>query len=473
MIEFVQGNSLHIPFPDGYFQMVCTSPPYYALRDYGTGTWEGGDPNCAHSPARGVGKSTLEGGGKETQGHQKEGYGSVCPKCGAIKTDAQIGLEKSPEEYVNNLVLVFREVWRVLREDGVVFLNIGDSYSGSGGAHANSNNPGISNSFKRDGVPRYGNLGMAHHYSAPKGLKPKDLIGIPWRVAFALQADGWYLRSDIIWQKINPMPESVNDRPTKAHEYVFLLSKSAHYYYDADAIREPYAESLLPRAKRGVSETNKWAEGAPGSTAHSISQPRVNEKKLKDRKDTAFGGDGHSGYMSADGRLLINPLGRNKRTVWSIATQSFRGAHFAVMPEKLVEPCILAGSSEKGACPNCGAPWKRVMKKGYRAPAEEDVISDMIAKGVPRQKANLYGSPSRKPEHYINNPDETIGWIPTCSCGIETTVPCRVLDPFSGAGTVGVVSARYGRDFVGIDLNPEYIEIAKKRLNGTQRKFLP
>lgn len=254
--------------PDGIVQICVTSPPYYGLRDYGV--------------------------------------------------DGQIGLERTPGEYVQKLVDVFREVKRVLRDDGTLWLNLGDSYAGSGGAHKeNHANPGISKSFKRNGVPHFGEMGQPGNYLAPKGLKPKDLIGIPWRVAFALQADGWYLRQDIIWSKPNPMPESVRDRCTKSHEYIFLLSKSAWYYYDQEAISEPVASSTISR----------------------LSQTRI---------DQQLGSNRVPGKTNGPMRACGNGVTRNRRSVWTVATRPFKGAHFAVFPPKLIEPCILAGCPEGG-----------------------------------------------------------------------------------------------------------------------------
>ncbi|MBY6273924.1 MAG: hypothetical protein CW346_17265, partial [Bacillaceae bacterium] len=210
--------------------------------------------------------------------------------------DGQIGLESTVEEYVQTMVEVFREVRRVLRKDGTLWLNLGDSYNGSGGAGGDYAEGGL-----KEGQPKYPGRRL-------DGLKPKDLIGVPWRVAFALQADGWYLRSDIIWSKPNPMPESVTDRPTKAHEYVFLLAKSERYFYDADAIREPHTVDWIGR----------------------------NIKSAKGNKDRNDGGKACE---------TGNPAGRNKRSVWEISTKPFPEAHFATFPPELPEICILAGTS--------------------------------------------------------------------------------------------------------------------------------
>lgn len=350
--QLLQGDCLDVlpTLPAGSVQCCVTSPPYFGLRDYQTAQWEGGDPECDHSPGgqKRVGKTTLRGS-TTTQGHQQEPYKNHCPKCGATRIDQQIGTEETPVAYVANLVTVFREVWRVLADDGVLWLNLGDSYNGSGGAGGDYGKGGL-----KEGQPKYPGRRI-------DGLKPKDLIGIPWRAAFALQDDGWYLRSDVIWHKLNPMPESVTDRPTKAHEYMFLLTKQAKYYYDADAIRE--AQS---------------ANSHGGQLQKFVNGNGRKREQLQSVKTSTLGG------VASD----YSPFGRNKRSVWSIPSQPYSGAHFATMPPDLVAPCILAGS----------------------------------------------------------RPGDT------------------VLDPFSGSGTTGEVALRYSRRYVGIELNPDYIQLAHKRI---------
>jgi DNA modification methylase len=294
---------------------VVTSPPYWGLRDYGTATWEGGDEACAHLVREnGVDHATRSGldGGKATSGHQKEGFKVACPRCGARRIDSQLGLEPTPEAYVENMVAVFREVRRVLRADGTLWLNLGDSYSAD---HAQTRAAKYDDGMARNTGKHASIKGSKAGESrgTPSGLKPKDLVGIPWRVAFALQADGWYLRSDIIWSKPNPMPESVTDRPTKAHEYLFLLSKSPRYYFDADAVREAPAEY----ERKG---------GTATYTADGFTTNGVGSKSLHQ----------------------MNGSGRNLRSVWTIATEPYPGAHFATFPRKLVEPCVKAGSPEGG-----------------------------------------------------------------------------------------------------------------------------
>jgi DNA modification methylase len=306
MSEFriIEGDCLSAlaRLPEQSVQTCVTSPPYWGLRDYGS--------------------------------------------------EGQLGLEPTPEEYVANMVEVFREVRRVLRDDGTLWLNLGDSYGvGSLGRNDADRNIGGRGGNKKGS----GNPGRQGRVTLATGLKQKDLVGIPWMVAFALRADGWYLRSDIIWAKPNPMPESVTDRPTKAHEYLFLLSKSQRYFYDADAIREGWADERNGNA------------GARGNYAEGAGR--------------AGGGDRSLG-------LAPMVSGRNKRSVWTVTTQPFPGAHFATFPPKLIEPCILAGS------------------------AEADVV----------------------------------------------------LDPFAGSGTTGVVALRHDRDYTGIELNPEYAQMARERI---------
>ena len=359
---------------DESVQCVITSPPYWGLRDYGTAQWKGGDPKCKHVAATirtGLGLAVLgerfRGGGHK-QGEVTElQYRDVCAKCGAVRVDQQIGLEKTPEEYIAKMVKVFREVRRVLRADGTCWVNLGDSYaSGKGtcynpGGGANS----LGQGRKAEGAHPLdrGNKSTL----AAVGLKPKDLVGIPWMLAFALRSDGWHLRQDIIWAKPNPMPESVTDRCTKSHEYLFMLSKNAHYFYDAEAIKEP-----------GVMKP----------------QVRLTPRDFVNGKDAERRVDRRPNYRLREDVEVENAM-RNKRSVWTIATQPFKEAHFATYPEKLVEPCILAGSA----------------------------VGD------------------------------------------------TVLDPFVGSGTTGVVALRYSRNFIGIELNPEYAVMARQRIKNDAPLF--
>jgi DNA modification methylase len=360
MIRIIQGDCIEglRTLPDASVHCVVTSPPYWGLRDYGQ--------------------------------------------------DGQIGLEETPEVYVDRMVEVFREVRRVLRDDGTCWVNLGDSYANNG-ARDSSKVGGFTGDRIRRGVK--GTMDSRPR-EIPSGLKPKDLVGIPWRVAFALQADGWWLRQDIIWHKPNPMPESVTDRCTKAHEYVFLLTKSARYFYDAEAVAES--------AKVGARTFNGSPTYADG-----------------DRND-------------ADRKNETPITTRNKRSVWTVTTKPFSGAHFAVMPPDLVEPCLLAGTSEKGCCVECGAPWDRVV----------EVDRVLISKSK-RSSGNIDINDAEDGRH--QSTVHTIGWQATCTCEADTT-PCTVLDPFGGAGTTALVADRLGRNAILCELNPEYVKIAVDRL---------
>jgi len=296
--------------PEKIVQTCVTSPPYYGLRDYGV--------------------------------------------------DGQIGLEESPEEYVEKLVEVFREVKRVLKDDGTLWLNIGDSYY--------NYRPGKGQSLVKQSVSNTNQdlpSVCARRGNKLDGLKEKDLIGIPWMLAFALRADGWYLRQDIIWSKVSPMPESVKDRCTKAHEYIFLLSKNPRYYYDHESIKVEASKATLERNK------HKFTGAFKGQFKGSPTDKRYQEGIPIDEPE-----------FSSDGKA-------NKKSVWTVSTKPFKGAHFATFPPDLIEPCILAG------CP----------KHGF------------------------------------------------------------VLDPFSGSGTAGQVALDNDRKYIGIDLNPEYIELSKTRVD--------
>lgn len=793
MLELVNSNALHIPLKDKSVHCVVTSPPYYGLRDYGTAQWEGGNPECTHEVGRFLYPvSDKQRSNNGSAGHQAR---DICPKCGAQRIDKQLGMEQTPEQYVEHMVTVFREIWRVLRDDGVVFLNLGDSYFGSGGAHKLEHaNPGLSRSAFRGGVPHvkpYGTsdkapvssqehdclcenlcdvcrraylIGRFHngnshvpmlsvlpcetnrdckvsvhdhlptsdlenqpnrnenatqdfgssqdlvdeqppasqesmldlssqqhqvnchqsdkplvcllcgkplihdvqecvhksgdslvqsshnqsnalpadqqmHHSQCKGmaceyysengsypystieyhLKPKDLLGIPWRVAFALQADGWYLRCDVIWHKINPMPEPVLDRPTKSHEYLFLLTKSQKYFYDADAVREPSTElpsgnkkakdnhqsgrshflTSVPyqpkgngRNKRsvwtfptkpysGAVETDHlkrvqvgevsdgticiplpncpihaglaaqvakefcdepsddlmsriqniyarlflkpfsdyvptdqqralgFVEQSSGYSPLSYSPAAIDHNNESHRMALSL--DSTAPYIpfyekfcyiadkqellssfvqhlciygnsilkdDFDARLLVriphhivdksfsSPVPPECRCLY-YNNYTVKSDHFATFPPALVEPCIKAGTSEKGRCPVCGKAWERIIEKG------ESMWEERKANGAPMRKGmseegilethNLSGSKHAnwKAEH----PDTFVGWRPGCSHDAEP-VPCIVFDPFAGSGTTLLVARQLGRSSIGIDLSYTYLhEQARKRLS--------
>jgi DNA modification methylase len=325
-------------------QTCVTSPPYYGLRDYGTANWVGGDPKCSHYRENQISDSCNTGHASLVGGVGDGIYKKICKRCGAMREDLQLGLEETPEEYIANMVDVFRHVRDIMADDGTVWLNIGDSYYNYRPGKGQAMNKQTVSNTEQD-LPQT----CARRGNKLDGLKEKDLIGIPWMLAFALRADGWYLRQDIIWHKPNPMPESVKDRCTKAHEYIFLLSKSKNYYFDNDAIKEPIQDESALRLLRGVSDSHKNVNGAPGQTPHSMNKPRTNARK---EFDGSMGGGGtgfigHSGYKNAEGELMVNE-NRNKRSVWTVTTKPYSGAHFAVFPSDLIEPCILAGAPVGG-----------------------------------------------------------------------------------------------------------------------------
>jgi hypothetical protein len=263
------------------------------------------------------------------------------------------------------------------------------------------------------------------------------LVGIPWRVAFALQADGWWLRQDIIWHKPNPMPESVRDRCTKAHEYVFLLTKSDKYFYDADAVSEKAAHE--GRVQTGYRRPNKQAMSVV---------------------PMARGAEGFNHQFAQPDRVWCDGKTRNRRSVWKITTKPYRGAHFATMPPDLVEPCIKAGTSEHGCCLKCGAPHERVTKRTkLTRERPNDYTKRTGEAGTGNSCANSVAGVSV----------ETLGWAPTCKCDAGIT-PCVVLDPFAGSGTTLAVATELGRCGVGIELNPDYVRLADERIAKAKAK---
>ena len=363
---------------------VGTSPPYWGLRDYGI--------------------------------------------------DGQLGLEPTWQEHVAVMVEIFAEVRRIMKPTATLWLNYGDSYCSTdkwgGGGNVGKH------SVAPDGsVPSWQ---VRNRRALATGLKPKDLCGIPWRVAFALQADGWWLRQDIIWSKPNPMPESVTDRCTKAHEYMFLLTKSARYYFDATAIAETAATSSIERLGQPNLEQQAGSSRVPGKT---------------------------NGNMKAVGGET-----RNKRSVWEVATQPFSEAHFATFPPALIEPCIKAGCPEK-CCAKCGGPWVRKIETTLvRGPkGNRDVVIN--ARALAADDGDQ-GSNRAKDGHKKGwlNQSKTLGFSPSCNCNAGT-IPGLVLDPFGGAGTTGLVADRLGRNAILIELNPKYAELARRRLNDDAGMF--
>lgn len=458
MILLLNANALHIPLADESVNCAVTSPPYYGLRDYGTAAWEGGDTECNHEAAKIKTRFDYDLADKQASnnGSNVSQYKNTCPTCGAIRVDNQIGLEETPEEYVSKLVAVFREVRRVLSSDGVCWLNLGDSYAGSGG-------PGSQyDTLRKNGYGKH-----FSKYDNPNrkinGLKPKDLIGIPWLVAFALRADGWYLRSDIIWHKPNPMPESVTDRPTKSHEYIFLLSKSATYYYDYEAILEPVTGTTHARVSQNVIKQVGSFRANGGGKTNGPMKAVIRTPKQQPA------GSGIKNNDSFNNALVLPVTERNKRSVWTVATQPYSGAHFATFPPALIEPCIKAGTSEKGKCPKCGQLWVRVTEKTGE-------YTTQWGSNLNLEKQNSYPdsmrgtNQSRKPKMMVGI-HSTIGWRAQCDCG-EEPVPCIVFDPFAGSGTTMQVARKLHRYSVGCDLSLSYLrDCAVPRLQLSTDEF--
>jgi DNA modification methylase len=533
-VTILQGDCRDLlkALPDQSVQCVVTSPPYFGLRDYGTGTWTGGDPACNHVVGEirtGLGLAKLgeryAGGGRKANEPKPMTAKSLCPTCGARRVDSQIGLEPTPAEFVAEIVAVFREVRRVLRSDGTAWLNLGDSFASGGGTGAQGSR---GQRFDR----RHTQETLLDKRNWPEvSIKPKDLMGIPWRVAFALQDDGWYLRRDIIWSKPNPMPESCTDRPTTAHEYLFLLTKSGHkllwthrdgrgtrkapdpdyrwahrttgeeratapdgwpeigkaewrrinlwsgsdYFYDAEAVREPMAAASIARLSQDVESQagSLRANGGAKTNGPMKAVAKGNAKTFRGggayTQGRSFDNDGVFGRES-HGNAPNEGGSRNLRSVWTIATQPFSEAHFATFPPKLAETCILAGTSEMGACPACGAPWARTITKGepdeaHRSACGADGSGGYNGRSIKNHDAAGVQNASDVKRRILEGlRKKTYGWRPTCDCLAADPVPCVVLDCFGGAGTVGLVADRLHRDAILIELNPTYADMARRRI---------
>jgi DNA modification methylase len=341
--QLVEGNCKDVlkTFPSNTFQCCVTSPPYWQLRDY--------------------------------------------------FVDGQLGHEETPEQYVDNLVSIAKEIKRVLRKDSVFWLNIGDGYNKKPFKHPE--------------------------------IKQKDLIGIPWAVAFALRKDGWYLRQDVVWKKENPIPDGAKDRPTRSHEYIFQLTKSKKYFYDYYAVLE---ESSSERSKTTIGFGSRKQKGT---------------------------------YRQDQERIYVDYGTRNKRDVWSVPVASSGKGHFAVYSPKLIDPCVKSSVSKKGCCPKCRSPWKRILEKQKVLREKNKELKEMEEKDVFEGTNTLLSQ-----KEYIWEINEK-GWEPTCKCNIKDTTPCLVLDPFNGSGTSALVSFMNEADYVGIDINDEYLEVTRERFN--------
>lgn len=391
---------------------VVTSPPYWGLRDYGVEGQLGSEPS---------------------------------PDCGT-QGKAQCG-----ECFVCNMVAVFRGVWRILRDDGTLWLNLGDSYASGGAGNTDET---WSDKQRSNAGSEAGRL----KNRPPRNPLPSgNLVGVPWRVALALQTDGWILRQDIVWAKPSPMPESVTNRCTKAHEYVFLLTKGMDYYYDGEAIKAAASQprGLAVTAGKQVKQEQLGRDLKTSTLGTNYGPPTSNKRSVWSANESQM----LLGWLMANAPEVARQFltdAANKPDVWNVSSHGYPGAHFATYPPKLIEPMILAGTSERGACFRCGSPWGRVVEKeALTRPRPNDYVKRTGEAGTGNSCANTVAGVDVT----------TVGWAPTCACETTKTVPCVVLDPFVGAGTTAVVAVRNGRRCVGVDLSAKYLdELAAPRV---------
>ncbi len=534
---------------DESVQCVVTSPPYWGLRKY-EGNQEliwGGNKDCEHQwvsdPIPGEksgppGPNATVGARFAQDAVRRRKPTNTCSLCGAWK--GQFGLEPTPELYVLHTVQILREIRRVLRKDGVVFWNIGDSYASQAGGYSDTGSRGENDCIS---TKTRGAVLSGKRRQPPPGLKPKDLCLIPFRVAIAAQSDGWYVRSVIIWSKNNPMPESVTDRPTNTYEFILMLTKSGTTQYwthrDHEGTRKQpkpdyrwqrrgkpdmkaIAKEIGGMSQRTVweerdGEDRGWREAAERQHSHIVEETDIKPdgwtRENKMGWDRINLWEGHDYYWDADavrevqssnthskGTLLRDtpefaaksiradgkqahkdwnkytpqtylPNGRNLRDVWTFPTTPFPSQfvngekldHFAVFPEKIPELCIKAASSEKGCCPKCGAPWARVIDK---KPSQFNIrVRDAWA-GRATPEEGYKATEEEITRYPGNHPDmgsrQTLGWRPTCDCGLDP-IPCTVLDPFVGSGTTLLVATKLGRKSIGYDISESYCKMAVNR----------
>ncbi|WP_240932947.1 DNA-methyltransferase [Pelagibius litoralis] len=422
-VRILTGDCLEVlaTLPAESVDCVVCSPPYWGLRDYGV--------------------------------------------------DGQLGMEPTLGEHIEAMVEVFRQVRRVMKPQATLWLNYGDCYATSPNGRSAADTKATGNDDRTFRDKPFSTVGGV--------LKPKDLCMMPARLAIALQEDGWWLRSEIIWHKPNPMPESITDRPATAHEKVYLLAKRPRYFYDAVAVREPAKPDTAARYERGRSPDHKWADGGPGNQTIAKSFDHMKAARVSAERGQP---PRHSQYDTGHSSLDDFPRGegRNLRNVWTIATQPFSEAHFATFPPYLIEPCIKAGTSERGVCPRCGAPWIRIAEKVF----QPQVDAPNSAGRIDGQTApeNRWSGSTRGTVNIT-----TEGWKPSCGCRdlvdgdepfvecakevVPDPIPATVLDPFGGAGTTGLVADRLGRDAILIELNPDYAELARRRIAGDAGMF--
>jgi DNA modification methylase len=466
-VLLVQGDARTIPLADASVHCVVTSPPYYGLRDYQTGHWVGGDEDCEHrqrnEKPRSEGPQYLVDGnqrnafGGPTDTAQRNGrafYRDHCGRCGAVRIDQQIGLEPlhdclawARQEppcagcWICAMRAVFKEVHRVMRPEATLWLNVGDSYAHAatgtrGATHRPDYGTGVYYDRFRRMMGTEATADFLPSRRPPPGLPVKNLLGLPWRLALALQADGWILRSEIIWAKKNCMPESVQDRPTRAHEQIFLFSKQGRYYYDGEAVREPGITGYTVRPQHMY---NRAWRASPTETR------------------TPFWHDRGSSDDPSTGRAM--------RSVLSLASEPFSGGHFATFPTELVRKCLLAGAPAQ-VCSVCGKPWQRQVERESAPPevfTQRHTPTDGYITGM-RIGGKMVGAGQKLQDWRDAHPPITTGFSPSCACAAPTRRSI-ILDPFAGSGTVGLVARELAHDAVCLDLSMPYLrDIARERL---------
>lgn len=465
----IQGSAHHIPeLADRSVHVICCSPPYFGLRAYSGDQgieWptmeyspmpglpplriQGCEPGCVHEwvdgktirQSGGKNNRTLTGGADwQNQTHFTTTQGAYCIHCGGWR--GALGLEPSPAAYVGHLILCLRAWHRILRDDGTCWVNLGDSYAGSGGAHADHHkNKGISQSAERDG---------AYHHMPRGSIPAKNLIGVPWRFAFAAQADGWYLRSAMPWIKRNGMPESVTDRPAQVVESIFLLTKSEDYYFDMQAVSQPTAQpERIGKIEQAFSTSNGDITGR-GDIGRSVERTATRNFRSSDLFFKTW-----QGLLTSDDgdplAMVVNPVG-------------FSGAHFACFPELVPEIAIKAGSSQYGCCAKCQAPWERTTE--HTDQIDESAKGSRFDKGKTAVNGN---GRTQEGERYVK---VSTGWAPACQCACDDVTPCTVLDPFLGSGTTARVALALGRNAIGVDMSQAYLtDLVPKRASNVQMQL--
>jgi len=451
-----------------------TSPPYWGLRDYGTGAWEGGDATCDHIYNHGVQGAT---GDRADRAYTAQAvYKSECRKCGATRVDEQLGLEPTVQEYLVRVVAIFDEVRRVLKKRGTLWLNMGDSYAGSWGSQGRDQGTSPTNMHARQVAAAGRKASKTGSIPSGSKIKAKDLVGVPWMVAFALRDAGWYLRQDIIWSKTNPMPESVRDRCTKAHEYIFLLSKSSRYHCDMEAIQEPAAY-----AGPNGTQHSPYSQGFGRRTRE---EEFARQSLRRFPSSWASGEVNHSALMHnrphANGRGKVKQVGGGFLTSNVIALTENRPASGGRdrAAESLVVHGNYVGRGDGGRLQGKGNSktfrgggiYTNHLAFDNSEPVERDSHGNAPNESMSRNRRSVWTVATQPfaEAHFATFPEKLIEPCVLAGCPPGGVI----LDPFSGSGTTGIVATRHGRNYVGLELNPEYVEMSRRRLNSECPLFI-